>query len=321
MQIPSNPLPDVPEVARIPGAELRTIALDGVGWRYWFAGSGPPLLLIHGFMGFSFSWRFNVAHLAQHFSVYAIDLPGCGFSQRSDLRQRTIGEDAEAVLAFMDHFGIERTDIIASSRGGGVTIVLAGLLAASDRLHRMRRVVLVSPINPWSKYGQLLTRILATAAGGWLAVHILPRLHFLMTRYLKRLYGDPGRISPGTVEGYRSGLEVPGSFQHLERIVRSWAGDLKQIGESLPALIRVPALLLWGSLDRAVYPESAEELHRRLPGSSLHIMDGVGHLPYEEVPGEFNRVVCDFLLSDARASTPQAGMGAEMETDKIPARP
>src|SRR5271167_1118444 len=114
-----------PQIAQIAGAEERSVSLDGVTWRYWFAGSGPPLLLIHGFMGYSFSWRFNVEPLSRYFSVYAMDLPGCGFSQRMEGPQRTLAADAEAVLRFMDHFGIEEAAIMGSSRGGGLSIVLA----------------------------------------------------------------------------------------------------------------------------------------------------------------------------------------------------
>jgi len=50
--------------------------------RYLSAGSGPPLLLVHGLLGYSFSWRFTIPALAQHATVYAIDLLGTGFSDR-----------------------------------------------------------------------------------------------------------------------------------------------------------------------------------------------------------------------------------------------
>src|SRR5215469_7000915 len=91
-----------PQAARIHGAEERSVRLDGVTWRYWVAGSGPPLVLIHGFMGYSFSWRFNMAQLSRHFSVYSIDLPGCGFSQRPSLSECSLCGDAEGVLRFME---------------------------------------------------------------------------------------------------------------------------------------------------------------------------------------------------------------------------
>ena len=75
----------VPPEADIPGVEEHRVSLNGVKWRYLRAGSGPALLLVHGLMGYSWSWRFNMRELAKHFTVYAPDLPGCGFSQRGYL--------------------------------------------------------------------------------------------------------------------------------------------------------------------------------------------------------------------------------------------
>ena len=76
----------------------------------------------------------------------------------------------------MQHFGIENADIVGSSRGGGLTIVLAALASRTDQLHRIRRLVLVSPINPWSSHGKVLTRLLATTLGGIYVVHVQPRM-------------------------------------------------------------------------------------------------------------------------------------------------
>src|SRR5271166_5857571 len=108
------PMETVPELARIPGAEERSVTIEGVTWRYWYAGSGPPLLLIHGFMGYSFSWRFNVEPLSRYFSVYAMDLPGCGFSQQTREPECTIAGDAAKMMRFMDHFGIGEADVVGS---------------------------------------------------------------------------------------------------------------------------------------------------------------------------------------------------------------
>ncbi len=298
MAQPPQMLP-VPAGARIRGAEERFVTIDGVNWRYWFAGSGPPLLLIHGFMGYSFSWRFNLEPLSRHFSVYAIDLPDCGFSQRTDCDDCTLTGDAEKVLRFLQQLGIENADIVGSSRGGGLAMVLAAMAARTDQLHRIRRLVLVSPINPWSSHGRVLTRLLATTLGGLYVVHVQPRMPIISKRYFTALYGDPKRIAPGTFEAYAAGVEVPGSFEHLLRILRSWHDDLDAIGESLREISGLPTLLLWGSRDRAVYPSSIHQLQRHLKNSALVMFHGAGHMPYEEVPEEFNRVLCDFLLHDA----------------------
>ena len=292
-------MPEVPPIAQIHGAEQRCVTLDGVNWRYWFAGSGPPLLLIHGFLGYSYSWRFNMEPLSHHFSVYAIDLPGCGFSGRTDCDECSLTGDAEKVLAFMQHFGLENVDIVGSSRGGGLAMILAAIAARTNQLHRIRRLILVSPINPWSSHGKVVTRLLATTLGGLYVVHVQPRMRIISKRYFTALYGDPMRITPGTFEAYAAGMDVPGSFDHLVRILRSWRDDLEAIGNSLREISGLPILLLWGSRDRAVYPSSIHQLQRHLNNSALVMFQGAGHMPYEEVPEEFNRVLCDFLLHDA----------------------
>ena len=196
----------VPQVAVLKGAEERQVVVDGVNWRYWFAGSGPPLLLIHGFLGYSFSWRFNMEALGKHFSVYAIDLPGCGFSERTDAAECTLAGDAERVLRFMQTIGIENADVVGSSRGGGLTILLAAIAARKNQLDRIRRLVLVSPINPWSSHGKVLTRLLATTLGGIYVVHVQPRLKIIAKRYMKALYGDPARVSRGPLRAIRQDL-------------------------------------------------------------------------------------------------------------------
>ncbi len=311
----------IPEVAKIPGTEECSVTLDGVRWRYLHAGSGPPLLLIHGFMAYSFSWRFNMEALSRHFSVYALDLPGCGFSQRTDIPQCSLASDAEGVLRFMEHFGMEQADVLGTSRGGGLAIVLAALAAQRSKQDLIRRLLLVCPINPWSSHGRLLTRLLATALGGFAVTRILPRLPGVLLRYLRKLYGDPRRIAPGTIEGYTAGLDVPGSFEHILRIVRSWHCDLALIDESLPAISELPTLLLWGSRDTAVYPSSADALQQRLKNGALVMLDGVGHVSYEEVPDEFNRVICDFLLRDTPRTPLEtaAEPSASPQTASIPA--
>ena len=120
----------------------------------------------------------------------------------------------------------------------------------------------------------------------------------MTSRWLERI-SKKTRISPGTFEGYTAGVEPPGSFEHLLRILRCWREDLEAIGEALPVMSSIPTLLLWGSRDRAVYPSSIHQLQRQLKNCALVMFPGAGHMPYEEVPDEFNRVLCDFLLYDA----------------------
>ena len=298
-------LPPVPKLARVAGAEECTADIDGVRWRYLRAGRGPALLLVHGVTAYSFSWRFVIQGLARRYTVYAVDLPGCGFSQRSATLPGTLASDAEHLLKFMDHLGIDQFDVLATSRGGGAAIAMAGLAAKRGELHRMGRMVLSAPINLWSRIGFLRVRFLRTVAGRLYLTYVEPRLPFLVETFFKRLFGNRSRVPSDSLAGYQAGWKPEGSLWHLWNIIRSWMTDLRLIESALPVVKSVPALLLWGDRDVAVEPASAEELHRRWDNSEVVMMDGVGHMPYEEVPEEFNRIALDFLLRDTPAISPR----------------
>ena len=293
---------EVPALAKVAGVEECSAVINGVRWRYLHAGSGPALLLVHGFMAYSFSWRFVISGLARHFSVYAVDLPGCGFSERSEALTGTLASDSEGLLNFMDHMGVVQFDVLGTSRGGGAAIALAGLMAERGALHRIRRLVLSAPINPWSKYWLLRIRLLRTRPGRIYVVHLARRLPFIQASIFKKLYGDPASIPPDSLKGYNAGFEPAGSYEHVWNIMRSWMAGLERIAAVLPSVESVPALLLWGERDTAVDPASAQELHRRWKNSVVRVMQRIGHMPYEEVPEEFNRIVTDFLLRDSLAA-------------------
>lgn len=286
----------IPDTVRIPGAEECQIEINGVTWRYLRAGSGPPLLLVHGLMGYSWSWRFNMRELSQNFTVIAPDLPGCGYSQHLDSLTGSMESDADGLIQLMDRLGFGEFHLLGTSRGGGVAIVLAGLLVRRGMAERLPRMILSAPVNPWSAFGRRRARWFATAIGQRYVIHVAPRFPSILEMYYHKLYGDASRIVPGSMEGYAAGLLVPRSFHHLARIMRVWHADLRQVEATLPMLQELPILLLWGSLDAAVYPSSAFEVRDRLANSVLLMMDGIGHMPYEEMPADFDHIVCEFLL-------------------------
>ncbi len=256
--------------------------------RYLTAGSGPPLLLIHGLMGYSFSWRFNLPALGQHATVYAVDLLGMGFSERCDVDCSVRGI-AEYLARFLDDLKIKEFDLLGTSHGGAVAILLASLDA-----RRVRRMVLSAPANPWSPYGRWLAPVLGHFPGR-LAVPVLARSPAFLRYQLQRMYSDPRRITPGTTEGYGAAIRVPGTTTHVIRILRSWLQDLEEVRRVLPKIAEIPTLLLWGARDLPVRFASAAALQSQLRRCELKVLDDVGHLPYEEVPEAFNRAVIEFL--------------------------
>ncbi len=273
----------------------RFATVDGARMRYLQAGSGPPVILLHGLMGYSFSWRFNIPVLSQHATVYAVDLLGTGFSDRPaelDCRLRSI---AGRVLKFLDAVGVASFDLLGTSHGGAVAMMAASLCAQRPDL-RLRKLILVAPVNPWSPHGRRLAPFLGSSLGSALFRHSVNHMRWTFPYWLARLYGNSKRIPEGTLEGYQAPvLSIPGSFEYGIRIVRHWTEDLRELERIIPELAEFPTLLIWGSADVAVYAESAERLRRHFKQCEVVVYPGVGHLPYEEAPDQFNETLLEFL--------------------------
>ena len=272
----------------------RWINLDGARMRYLYAGSGPALLLVHGLLGYSFSWRFTIPALAQHATVYAVDLMGTGFSDRPPDLDCSFRASAQRLLRFMDATGIASCDLLGTSHGGAVSMMLAALASK-----RIRRLILVDPVNPWSAHGKHLSVLLSNPVVAPMFLTLAPRVRILDEFYHRRMFGDPRRIPPDSLEGYRKPMRIPGSYEYGLAVLRSWNRDLKELESVLPRIADIPTLLIWGTLDTAVDPASAQQLKQRLHDFRLLMFEGAGHLPYEEVPEEFNRAVTAFLSANS----------------------
>ena len=294
--------------------EEHWLELAGGRMRYLKAGSGPALILIHGLMGYSFSWRFTIPALAPHATVYAIDNLGAGLSTASDDMDCTVRATAERVLQFADALGIKDFDLLGTSHGGGVAIMVAVVCAercAERKDSRLQRLVLVAPVNPWSPHGKRFAPFLGSPFGSMLFRNTIARWRSLDYLWLRRMFGDGSRIPPDSLEGYRIPVVKNRSLAHGSRVVRNWTADLAELETALPKIRDYPTLLIWGTKDRAVHFQSAEPLRRNFRDARLVAFEGVGHLPYEEAPEEFNRALVDFLIGapSAQFSVPRrAGM-------------
>jgi pimeloyl-ACP methyl ester carboxylesterase len=293
------------------GVDECWVDLDGARMRYLRTGpllakdarngaprSGPPLILLHGLMGYSFSWRYTMPALAPYATVYAPDMMGAGFSDRPAGLDHSMRGTAKRLLRFIERLGISSFDLLGTSHGGAVAMMAAAECLAKDSRLRVKRLILVAPVNPYSRHGRRLAPFFGGSFGSALFRRFIPRMNFLYPYWHARMYGDRSRIPPGTLEGYKAPLAKPGLFEHALSIVRTWTEDLHELEAALPRLAGIPTLLIWGSQDSAVYAYSAEPLTKYFPNSRLIVLPGIGHLPYEECPEKFNRAVIEFLTRE-----------------------
>jgi pimeloyl-ACP methyl ester carboxylesterase len=268
---------------------------SGHRMHYRKVGSGPPLLLIHGLVAYSFSWRFNLPALAPHFTCYAVDLLGMGDSERPsgiDVSPRAL---AAGLVAFMREHASEPWNVLGTSHGGGVALWVARL--AREAGIPLGRLVLVAPINPWSSHGR---RLAPFAAHPWTAAIVrASRFAYVPVRRVTfaRMYGDRSRVTEQALAGYARPLRVKGTVPHCLALLKDWNRNVDELEEVMRA-IDIPTLLVWGNKDRLVYLSSAERMVATIPDARLVTIEGTGHLPYEEKPERFNAAVLTFLRDE-----------------------
>jgi pimeloyl-ACP methyl ester carboxylesterase len=259
------------------------------------------LVLIHGLLGYSFSWRHNLEALSQEREVYAVDLLGIGYSDRPRPGTVDLGLHATAgrLLEWLDALGLRNVDLLGTSHGGAVAMMMAALERENGSGAAVRRLMLAAPANPWSHLGAMRIAFLSSSFGRWMTglspVRLKRGLRAARSVALSRMYGDPKKITVETLNGYGRMIDLPGTIEYALEVVRSWNHDMRELKSRIHVLADVPALLLWGSLDHAVAPESAHELAANLKNAKLIVMNGIGHMPYEEAPEPFNQLVLDFL--------------------------
>src|SRR5262249_46210057 len=142
------------------------IEIDGARMRYLRTGSGPPLILLHGLLGYSFSWRFTMPAVAPFGAVYAPDFLGAGFSDRPKGIHPSMRGTALRVLEFAQRLKLSSFDLLGTSRGGAVAMCAAAeSFNGAGTSPQVRRLILACPVNPYSSHGRWLAPFFGTRFG------------------------------------------------------------------------------------------------------------------------------------------------------------
>ena len=248
--------------------------IGGVEVSGQIVGSGPPVLLFHGWGGSQAEWQSNLEALARHFKVYAPDLHGHGLSELTF--ERNLESGRRLFLAFLESEGLEKVSLIGQSMGGFLALDFA--LSYPDRVAKL---VLVDSAGLGREVNWGLRLLTLPFLGEVVCDLLWPRLR----RYLVgRFHITPG-VEPGQgglARLLRMGVGLGG--QKLWPVVR----------ERLPTL-KMPTLIMWGERDPLFPVSQAYAAHKAIPGSKLHIFPRCGHVPPVENPSEFNEKLFEFL--------------------------
>lgn len=251
------------------------------------AGSGEPVILLHGFGASTYSWRHVMPGLAVAFRVVAIDLNGFGYTQRPrSFESYTREGQARLILDVMDELGFEKAHLMGHSYGGGLSLFLA-----SQHPERVRSLVLVDSSAPtYANDRRSVAASVKPLAGLFLRSFVLrPRN---VRRALLRSIHDDSLVTPELVREYYERLRVEG-------VVEAYYGLTAPVHASTVPVkleeIRVPALIVWGSEDPLISVEAGRQAAARMPDAEFVVLEGVGHMPMEERPDGLVRIVLPFL--------------------------
>jgi pimeloyl-ACP methyl ester carboxylesterase len=253
---------------------------------YRVCGDGPPLLLIHGLMTTSYSWRYVLDDLSRRFRVISPDLPGCGRSDKPiDLRYDAANLSAW-IGDFQDALGISGCFAVGNSLGG--YLCLRRALAEPSSFARL--AVIHSPVLPdWrlrALRGTLalpgakaaLTRWLRRSPQRWAHRNVHYYDERLKSLEEAREYGEPLSTKDGASAflGWLTEGLAPADL--------AWfANEMKRrLDQGLP--FPAPLLLLYAQQDPLVNPAMGDLLHRLVPGSRLVRLDRSSHFAQVDRP-------------------------------------
>ncbi|HWN09810.1 MAG TPA: alpha/beta hydrolase [Pyrinomonadaceae bacterium] len=269
----------------------RFAEVDGVRVHYQEAGrsDAPPMILIHGFASSNLVWSKVLLELAAAgFRVIAPDLPGYGYSGKPRDLDYTIASQARIIIGLLEQLGIERAAIVGSSYGGAVAATIA-----LDHPELVEKLVLVGAVTNNKPTRYLLMRLFGSPIIGDVISPLLVGSRRLLRSRMKRVYDrHEWVLDERRVNARHLPLQTRGTHRAIIRTVRRWDADRVSRDAHL---INLPTLVLWGDADREVPLEHGEELQEKLPNSQMFVFRECGHLPHEEYPEAFTKVVTEFL--------------------------
>jgi 2-hydroxymuconate-semialdehyde hydrolase/2-hydroxy-6-oxo-octa-2,4-dienoate hydrolase len=262
-----------------------TIDAGGIETSYLAAGSGEPVIMLHGSgpgVSALANWQHNIPTLAQRFHVLAPDIVGFGATERPHDIIYSLRTWTDHVWAFLDAHDIQKTAIVGNSLGGRIALQMA-----TDRPDRITKMALMGAPG----VGMTLTDGLA-------ALRSYEPSHVAMRDLLRNYFAvDPAMITDELVEVRYAASIANGAYEAYRAMFFDprHAGSELGITEDEVRAITTPALLIHGREDKVVPVQVSVTMLGLLPNADLHVFSACGHWTQIERADEFSALVADYL--------------------------
>lgn len=251
----------------------KEVTVYGATIRYYEAGQGPAVILLHGLGATKEVWMANLAPLGARYHVFAIDQIGFGRSDKPLLDYK-IATFSDFLLGFMRSQNLARSTLVGNSLGGWVAADFAVL-----HPEMVDKLVLVDSAGlPWAANVTVNLNSSSLADMRALLESLFYDKKLVTDEFVLQVFTNHVRNN----DGYTIQRTLAGFGQN-------------QFVDSRLASIHAPTLVVWGREDELVPESEGEKFHNGISGARLVVFDHCGHVPQIEKAADFNRAVLDFL--------------------------
>jgi pimeloyl-ACP methyl ester carboxylesterase len=267
------------------------------------AGTGEPLVLIHGFTATWRCWLPVLGLLVPRFEVIAPTLHGHDGGPTPPVTARTLAHAADHFELLLDELGVGSAHLAGNSMGGALALELA-------KRGRARSVVAISPGGGWEEGdSREVERIIRLFKRTQRSARATVKHH-------ERLLARPGFRKIGMRDIMARGHLVPAEEAVLMtrssircRVVEDVFATMRDGSGRVVDLdqVKAPTMVVWGEKDRLLpMDRHADRFRREIPGVRFEVMRGLGHTPMWDDPGQIAERIAGFAAGAAAAANGQA---------------
>jgi pimeloyl-ACP methyl ester carboxylesterase len=295
------------------------IELHGRRVIYRVAGSGPPVVLIHGMLNSSSHWRAVALNLARDHTVIAPDLIGHGDSAapRGDY---SLGAHASSIRDLLAAIGIDRASIVGHSLGGGVAMQFFYQFPG-----RTERLVLISSGGLGHEVSPMLRTAALPGVSALLSLTIHPRLLGALMDTGRRLHRREVRLGVYIQALARAlrpleNADARQAFLQTLRAVIDVHGQRVSATDRLYLLESMPTLIVWGERDNTIPLLHGRQAHEAIPHGHFKTLPRAAHFPHLEDPEGLSEVLREFIQSTHPGRIDEDAWGAVLSRRSPPRR-
>lgn len=264
---------------------------------YQNADAKETLVLLHGFLSSTFSFRHLIPLLKKDYNVISVDLPPFGKSGKVSSFKYSYENLATTVVELMKSLGVREFNVVGHSMGGQIAMNILlhypqyakkGILLCSSGYLKKAKLPLV--LSSYIPYFHLYVKFHLARSG--------------VKQNLQNVVYDHSMINDEMLYGYLSPFLEDDIFKALTMMIRHREGDLS--AEDLRK-INAPCLLIWGEHDKVVPVRIGRKLNKDLKNSELVILKETGHLVPEERPEDVHQLINGFMAAEEIAEATANG--------------